>query len=223
MALIGYARVSTREQNLARQIEALKEAGATKIFQEKLSGKDTNRPKLKAMLNYIRDDDTVMVLALDRLGRNSEDLTQIIGAIKQRGATLDVLNLPSFDGVKDKNLRNLLTNLLLELYKYMAQEEREKIRERQAQGIAIAKRQGRYKGKVREYGPNAPNRTKRYIYNQAVKLLEEREAGASLTIRGIARQLGITAPTLYRIRDYAAEEKAKSANNNTGTELTGSK
>lgn len=96
MAKIGYARVSTRDQNLARQIEQLHDASVNKIFQEKLSGKNADRPQLKAMLDYIRDDDEVVVLSLDRLGRNSHDLTDIIETIRHRGAQLNVLNLPSF-------------------------------------------------------------------------------------------------------------------------------
>ena len=208
MAKIGYARVSTRDQNLARQLQQLKGAGVTKVFQEKISGKDEERPQLQKMLNYLRDDDEVIVVSLDRLGRNSNDLTKIIEAIRHQGATLNVLNLPSFASIEDPNLRNLITNIIVELYKYMAQEERETIRERQRQGIEIAKKQGKYKGKVREYGPNSPNRQKRYIYKEAGKLLEQKKAGkAELTKRQIARMLGIAPVTLYRIEKYQAEEK----------------
>jgi DNA invertase Pin-like site-specific DNA recombinase len=123
MTKIGYARVSTREQNLARQIEQLQAAGVTKLFQEKLSGKNAARPQLQAMLDYLRDDDEVIVLSLDRLGRNSADLTEIMEAIRHKGATLNILNLPSFNSIEDPNLRNLITNIIIELYKYMAQEE----------------------------------------------------------------------------------------------------
>ena len=208
MAKIGYARVSTRDQNLARQLKQLKRAGVTKVFQEKISGKDEERPQLQKMLNYLRDDDEVIVVSLDRLGRNSQDLTKIIEAIRHQGATLNVLNLPSFASIEDPNLRNLITNIIVELYKYMAQEERETIRERQRQGIEIAKKQGKYKGKVREYGPNSPNRQKRYIYQEACRLLEQKKAGkAELTKRQIARMLGIAPVTLYRIEKYQAEEK----------------
>ena len=208
MTKIGYARVSTRDQNLARQLEQLKNAGVTKIFQEKISGRDADRPQLQKMLNYLRDDDEVIVVSLDRLGRNSKDLTDIIEAIRRQNATLNVLNLPSFAGIEDPNLRNLITNIIVELYKYIAQEERETIRERQRQGIEIAKKQGKYKGKVREYGPNSPNRQKRYIYKEACKLLDQKKAGkADLTKRQIARMLGIAPVTLYRIEKYCAEEE----------------
>lgn len=156
-------------------LEQLKSAGVTKIFQEKISGKDTEFPQLQKMLNYLRDNDEVIVVSLDYLGRNSKDLTDIIEASRQQGATLNVLNLPSFAGIEDTNLRNLITNIIVELYKYIAQEERETIRERQRQGIEIAKKQGKYKGKVREYVSNSPNRQKRYIYKKACKLLDQKK------------------------------------------------
>ena len=181
MSKIGYARVSTRDQNLARQIEQLHDAGVNKIFQEKLSGKNADRPQLKAMLDYIRDDDEVVVLSLDRLGRNSHDLTDIIETIRHRGAQLNVLNLPSFASIEDPNLRNLITTIIVELYKYIAQ----------------------------EYGPHSPNRQKRYIYKEACRLLNRKKDGdETLTKRQIARMLGIAPVTLYRIEKYQAEDLA---------------
>ncbi|MBU7002120.1 recombinase family protein, partial [Pediococcus pentosaceus] len=86
---------------------ALKKAGVQKIFEEKISGKNMERPKLKKMLEYIHDDDVVTVVSLDRLGRNSHDLTDVIDKIRRRGAVLDVLDLPTFAGVEDGNLRAL--------------------------------------------------------------------------------------------------------------------
>ncbi len=105
------------------------------------------RPQLIAMLDYIRDGDIVVVTELERLGRNNKELTEVMDEIKLKGATLEVLNLPTLRGIEDDNLRRLLNNLILELYKYQAQAERERIKERQAQGIAIAKAQGKYKGR----------------------------------------------------------------------------
>ena len=114
---IGYARVSTTDQNLDRQLEQLQKAGCKKIFQEKISGKNTNRPQLQTMLDFIREDDEVVVISMDRLGRNSRDISNIIEQIKQKGATINILDLPSFEGIKDRNLKNLLTNLVLEIQK----------------------------------------------------------------------------------------------------------
>ena len=150
MAKIGYARVSSKEQHLDRQLAALKDVD--KLFTDKLSGANTNRPELQKMLAYIREGDIVMVTELDRLGRNNHDLTKIMNSIQNKGATLDVLNLPSMTGIADPNLRQLMTNLIIELYKYQAESERKRIIERQQQGIALAKRQGNIMGA----NPNMP-------------------------------------------------------------------
>ena len=145
MVKIGYARVSTTDQNMDRQLEQLKHID--KLFQESISGVSKDRPQLKAMLDYIREGDIVVVTELERLGRNNQELTEIRNQIQTKGATLEVLNLPTLRGIEDDNLRRLLNNLILELYKYQAQAERERIKERQAQGIAIAKTQGKYQGR----------------------------------------------------------------------------
>ncbi len=145
MAKIGYARVSSKEQHLDRQLAALKDVD--KLFADKLSGANTKRPELQKMLAYIREGDIVLVTELDRLGRNNQDLTKIMNTIQNKGATLDVLNLPSMTGIADPNLRQLMTNLIIELYKYQAESERKRIIERQQQGIALAKQQGKYHGR----------------------------------------------------------------------------
>ncbi|EOA07662.1 recombinase family protein [Pediococcus acidilactici] len=197
---IGYARVSTSDQNLDRQIVALKNSGAQKIFEEKISGKNIERPQLKALLDYIHDDDIVTVLSLDRLGRNSRDLTEVIDQIRRKGAVLDVLDLPTFAGVEDGNLRALLTNLVLEIYKYTAEEERRKILSRQRQGIKIAKKKGIYKGRKKEYSPTG---SKRFLYNGVVNGLKEGKS-----IAQISREVGIERIQVYRIRDYAKKINA---------------
>ena len=189
MTKIGYARVSTREQNLARQTEQLKAAGVTKLFQEKLSGKNAARPQLQAMLDYLRDDDEVIVLSLDRLGRNSSDLTEIMEAIRHKGATLNVLNLPSFNSIEDTNLRNLITNIIIELYKYMAQEERETIKVRQRQGIEIAKKKGKFKG--RQYKFKADDPRLKHAFDLFLNGLSDKE---------VEEQTGINSRTFRRYR-----------------------
>ena len=103
MAKIGYARVSSKEQDLERQLQALE--SVAKVFSDKVSGATTERPQLQAMLDYIREGDIVVVAELDRLGRNNKDLTEIMNTIQQKGATLEVLNLPSMSGIEDDNLR----------------------------------------------------------------------------------------------------------------------
>lgn len=145
MGKIGYARISSADQNLSRQLEQLK--GCEKIFQEAASGASKERPQLQALLQYIREGDIVVVSELERLGRNNQELTEIINQVQIQGATLEILNLPSMRGIEDDNLRKLLNNLILELYKYQAQAERERIKERQSQGIALAKTKGKYQGR----------------------------------------------------------------------------
>jgi DNA invertase Pin-like site-specific DNA recombinase len=195
MTKVGYARVSTREQNLERQMDALEKAGCTRIFAEKRSGATMERPQLEQLLGYIHDDDEVVVVALDRLGRSAADLTRIIGDIEHAGATLNVLNLPSFGDVQNRAMRTMLTNLTMEIYKYIAEEERLAIRERQAEGIAVAKRRGVYTGRESVYAPDSADPHGRHVYKEAVTMLQ----AGHLSKAQIARSLGISRPTLYRI------------------------
>jgi len=154
MSKIGYARVSSKEQNLDRQLEALQ--SVSKVFSDKASGQSTERPQLQAMLDYLREGDIVIVTELDRLGRNNKDLTEIMNDIQQKGATLEVLNLPSMNGIEDENLRRLINNLVVELYKYQAESERKRIKERQAQGIELAKKKGRFTGRKSTFQKDDP-------------------------------------------------------------------
>lgn len=149
MPKIGYARISSADQNLSRQLEQLK--GCEKIFREAASGASKERPQLQALLEYIREGDIVVVSELERLGRNNKELTEVMNDIQAKGATLEVLNLPTLRGIEDENLRRLLNSLILEIYKYQAQAERERIKERQRQGIVLAKAQGKYQGRKALY------------------------------------------------------------------------
>lgn len=154
IARIGYARVSTKDQNTERQFVLLKDC--QKIFQDKLSGGTTSRKGFKEMMEFIREGDIVVVVELDRLGRNNKELTDTMNEIQKIGATIEVLNLPSLKGIEDTNLRRLINNLIIEVYKYQAQNDLEKIRERQRQGIELAKNKGKYKGKPKLYDENSP-------------------------------------------------------------------
>ena len=195
----GYARVSSKDQNLARQIEALTNAGCKRIFQEKQSGKNIqDRPELNKLLKTIHEEDIVVVLSLDRLSRNSADIKILLSQIERKGATFDILDLPSFSGVEDLNLRRLLNNLVIDLMSYIAEHERAKIRERQAEGIKLAKERGAFIGKQLEYGPNAANPQKRAIYHAIVKSLQLGES-----ISYIARINNVSRSTVYRIKRRA--------------------
>lgn len=198
MARFGYVRVSSQDQNLARQIEKLKNSGIDRIFEEKKSGASLeNRPELKKLLEIIRFDDTVVVTELDRLSRKADDLTWIIAEIQRKEATLEVLSLP-VTKTDDKNLNRLFNVLIMELYKYMAESERIKIKERQRQGIAIAKKQGRYKGRKPKYDMDSPQ------LQQAFKLIRE-----GYSIRKASEATGMNYETLRRYWRTHQEEKTK--------------
>ncbi|MEI3615396.1 recombinase family protein [Bacillus thuringiensis] len=200
MARIGYARISSKTQNVDRQIEALK--GVSKLFIDKMSGQSIDRPQLKAMLDFIREGDIVVVTELDRLGRNNGDLTKIMNEIQRKGATLEVLNLPSLRGIEDANLRRLINNLIIELYKYQAESERQRIKERQAQGISLAKEQGKFKGGTPKYKYDDPK------LQHAFKLYLEGE-----TENHIEKLTGINRRTFRRYREkysiYRNSDKKK--------------
>jgi len=185
MARLGYARVSSIGQNLDRQKELLKSTGVDKIFEEKESGASLdNRKELKALLNIIRFDDVLVVTELDRLSRKADDLTYIINIINEKQASLEVLSLPSTK-TDDPNLNRLINNLIIEIYKYMAESERLRIKERQKQGIALAKKQGKYKGRKKKYTKDSPQLI------QAFKLLDQ-----GYSIRKSAESTGMNYQTL---------------------------
>ena len=156
MAKIGYARVSSKQQNLDRQIKALEEKGCKKIFKDISSGKNIERKGLYDLKDYVRENDTIVITEIDRLSRNNEDLSNLMMELQKKGCVFEILNLPSFNDVTDKNLNRLLTNLILEIYKYQAESERKRIKERQRQGIELAKKRGRYKGRKPLYRQDDP-------------------------------------------------------------------
>lgn len=147
MCKYGYARVSTREQHLDRQINALMDAGLEKkqIIVEKQSGKDFCRQAYGRLIRRMRAGDTLFIVSIDRLGRNYTEILEQWGRItKQIGADVVVLDMPLLDTrKKDKDLTStFMTDLVLQILSYVAQVERENIRERQAAGIAAAKAKG---------------------------------------------------------------------------------
>lgn len=188
-ARIGYVRISDKDQNPERQIEILKNEKCFKIFQDKKSGKNSKRPALKEMLNFIREGDIVVVSELDRLGRNNKDLTNIMNNIKNKGATVEALNLPTLKGIEDENLRSLINNLIIEIYKYEAEQERKNILERQKAGIKIAKENGKYKGKQLKY-----NRDDKQL-NHGFNLFKE-----GYSDREVEHMIGINQRTFRRYR-----------------------
>lgn len=176
---IGYVRVSTMDQNIDRQLDSV---NLDKVFIDKASGKDTARPQLQAMLDYVRDGDTVVVHSMDRLARNVEDMRRLVRELTSRGVTVQFMkeNL-TFSGEASP-----MSVLMLTLLGAFAEFERSLIRERQREGIAIAKAKGNvYKGR------------KPSLNGEQVRaLLAKVASGASKA--AVAREFKISRETLYR-------------------------
>ena len=137
---IGYCRVSTTGQNMTAQLDLLNNAGCQEIFKEKLSGSNIARPELRKLLDYIRKGDTVTVTKLDRLARSTKDLLSIAEEIKKKGADLEVLNI-------NLDTRSPTEQLMLTMLAAIAEFEKGIMLERQREGINIAKKGGKYKGR----------------------------------------------------------------------------
>jgi len=140
MAIIGYARVSTVGQSLDAQLIQLEKAGAEKIFQEKISGVKKDRPELQAMLDYIREGDTVIVSKLDRIARSTKHLLDIVDCLQEKKVTFSVLNI-------NLDTSTPTGKLMLTMLGAIATFERKMMLERQAEGIEKAKQEGKYKGR----------------------------------------------------------------------------
>lgn len=138
--VVQYIRVSTVEQNEARQVEALKKYNAEKTFLEKVSGKDTNRPQLQAMLEFVREGDIVVIHEFSRLARSTKDLLDIVETLNNKGVQL-ISNKENLD------TSTATGKLMLTMIGAIAEFERQQLLERQREGIAIAKREGKYKGR----------------------------------------------------------------------------
>lgn len=177
---VAYIRVSTEEQNTARQEEMMKTLGVDKIYMEKVSGKNTNRPQLKAMLDYLREGDTLIVESYSRLARNTQDLLKIVDELEKKRI--------AFKSLKE----NIDTNtpqgkLMLTIFGGLAQFERECTLQRQKEGIAIAKEQGKYKGRKPLSKPSN--------WNSVIDRMDKGE----ITKVEARKELGLTHATFYRL------------------------
>lgn len=138
--LIGYIRVSTEEQNTARQEELMKHLGVDKIYIDKISGKNTERPQLQQMLTYVREGDTVIVESISRFARNTKDLLELV-------EYLDNKEVKFISQKESLDTSTPMGKFMLTIFGAMAELERDSIRQRQREGIEIAKQQGKYKGR----------------------------------------------------------------------------
>lgn len=178
--LVGYIRVSTEEQNTARQQEALAELNLDKTFVDKASGKDTDRPQLQAALAHLREGDTFIIYSMDRLSRSLTDLITTVKGLTAKGVKVQFIK----EALTFTGDNNPMANLLLGVMGSLAEWERAVIRERQLAGIAIAKSKGVYKGRKQALND----------HNQAeLKSL----AAAGVSKSDLARKFDVSRQTVY--------------------------
>ena len=186
----GYVRVSTKEQNEQRQMVALKEYGIAekRIYMDKQSGKDFERPNYKRLIRKIKSGDTLVIKSIDRLGRNYDEILEQWRIItKEKQAAIVVLDMPLLDTKQNRDLTGtLIADIVLQLLSYVAQTEREFIRQRQAEGIAAAKARGV------KFGRQAMERPLEY---ETMKVKWQHK---ELSARAAAKLLGITHGTFLR-------------------------
>jgi DNA invertase Pin-like site-specific DNA recombinase len=183
---IGYARISTRDQSLQLQIEALEAAGCEKIYQETASGAKTARPILDDLMNNIREGDTLVICKLDRLGRNLAHLLQLIDQLKTKKAFVISLNDP-IDTTTPHGM------MMFHLFGMVAEYERAMIMERISAGIKAARLRGINGGRKKGLSENA---------KEKAKLAQILYKSNNIPVSAITKQLGISRPTLYTYLRY---------------------
>ncbi len=176
--IVGYIRVSTFEQNTDRQLEGVQ---LDKVFTDKASGKDTKRPELELLLQYVREGDTVIVHSMDRLARNLDDLRQTVQKLTGQGIRIQFVK----EGLTFTGEDSPMANLMLSVMGAFAEFERALIRERQREGIALAKQRGAYRGRKRSLSGRDIAEVRRRI-----------DAGEKKA--KVARDYGISRETLYQ-------------------------
>ena len=183
---VGYIRVSTIEQNTESQKSLLQDFKLDKVFEEKVSGKNTQRPQLQALLEYVREGDTVYVKDLSRLARNTKDLLDIVECLNNKGVGLFSIK-ESID--TSSNFGKLMLTFLGAIYEF----ERANLLERQRDGIAVAKKQGKYKGRKQVSKPTN--------FSEVYKKWLNREIKSNVAIR----ELNISEYAFYK---FVREENA---------------
>lgn len=179
---IGYARISTRGQNLDLQIDALKKEGCQKIYKDIISGSLSNRPALDKLLEDVSSDDVIVIWKLDRLGRSLKNLVDLINTLNEKGVGLKSINDP-VDTTTPQG------RLIFNIFGSLAEFERELIRERTIAGLEAAKEKGIFGGRPKGLSKKAQNiaLTAEYLYKEQ-----------KLSVNEILEQLGIGRATLYR-------------------------
>lgn len=188
---IGYVRVSSKDQNEARQFPTMEEYGVEKIYMDKQSGKNFERVEYQKMITNLKEGDVVVLHSLDRLGRNYEEITEEWRKItREIKADIIIADMPLLDTTKRGNdlTGKFIADMVLQVLSYVAANERENIRKRQAEGIAIAKAQGKYKGR-------AKNEYDKDLFEQTKKRCDSGE----ITKKEFAEIMGVSRKTLYNM------------------------
>jgi DNA invertase Pin-like site-specific DNA recombinase len=194
--MFGYARVSSKDQNLDRQVKELLSFGCDRIYEEKQSGKDFSRPIYREMRSKMRFGDVLVVQDLSRFGRSKEEIRSEWKALMEEEIDIVVLNMPILDTRQYKQLEGmgqLVSDIVLTLLSWMVEDERQRIKTAQREGIEIAKQQGKYKGGTKRYHPGAKGKDK-VIYDRIVYLLQ-----SDVSVMDIHREVGVSRNTIYGI------------------------
>jgi len=205
--IFGYARVSSKNQNLSRQIKELEEYGCDRIYEEKQSGKNFERPVYREMRSKMRFGDVLVVHDLSRFGRNKQEIKDEWEALIREEIDIVVLNMPILDTRKYKELEGvgqLVSDLVLSLLSWMVEEERYRIKTAQKEGIEIAKKQGKFRGGKKRYHKGATGKEK-ILYDEVVRCLSEK-----VSVMDIHRKTGLSRNTIYSIkREIETDKKYK--------------
>lgn len=212
--IYGYLRVSTKDQNLDRQYQGIKNYCSSNninfkdvvIFEDKQSGKNMDRPQYKALKEAIKKGDTLIIKELDRLGRNKEQIKQELDYYRALGVKIKILNIPTtlIDLPEGQEwVFEMINNILIEVLGAIAEEERNKIRQRQAEGIQEALKKGVKFGREKRSVDTLPK-----DFEKIYRRLKSKSSKGTLTNEEGAKLLGITRMTLYRyIKLYESEGK----------------
>ncbi|HAQ6472656.1 TPA: recombinase family protein [Enterococcus faecium] len=195
---VAYIRVSSIDQNEQRQVEEMKKFGAERIFIEKQSGATiTHRPVFQEVLDYVRDQDIFIVEAIDRLGRNYDEIIASVNYLKKKNVQLIITSLPIMaEAIGNPLLDKFIKDLIIQILAMIAEQERTESKRRQAQGIKIAKANGVYKGRPKLYSANAKDpQRRRLVYKNIVEDLKK-----GVAIAKIAKDYNVTRQTVYRIK-----------------------
>lgn len=188
---VGYIRVSSKDQNEARQLASMQENGVDKIYMDKQSGKDFNRPEYQRMISELKEGDIVVLHSLDRLGRNYDAIIEEWHRItKQIKADIIVLDMPLLDTTTRGNdlTGRFVADMVLQILSYVAANERENIRKRQREGIEIAKAHGKYKGRAKKSVDEA-------LFAENLDLYK----AGKITKTLFAENIGVSRKTLYAL------------------------